>query len=359
MNTNKTKKSQNTKLSLKNLKSLKQTKKNKVKGKGCFSCSSSSSSSSCSSSSSSSCCSGLWSSCSSSSYKSCSISSDSCNSSSSSDGSCKNRNAKTLTLGNKYITIGTDQPTLKFDPSKCNTLSAPTYPMGFSLASVVNGVNTNQVVMLGSNQTSNPYVELEPRVDGSGNLIAPNTYLVFPSVSSTSTVVDLNGVSRVSNDQALFTGLDNLQNVTGIFSTLGEYSIAKHTTTSNYTQTAILGARSFNFGNTLSQTIIATGVVNVGDVANTVYVNSPSTITVTLNLLPTMLNGDMRYIDCVHSNNVAINYSFTYNGTGASTVAVNGTNSNATVVTTLANAPVTFRARSFVYGGTTYVTISI
>jgi len=353
MNTNKSK--NKNKLTLKNL--SKRAKSKKVSKKGCHSCSSSSSSSCCSDS--------FWSSCSSSSYRSCSISSSGCSSSSSSDSSCRKEEAKTLTLGNKYITVGgVDGVTLKFDPSQCNTLSAPLYPMGFSLANITNGTATNSILLLGSNQLSTPYIQVDPRYS-SGNLITPNMYFVIPPVDKTSTTIDLNSNLQITNDYAQFTGLDGSSNntVSGTFSSLGLSARAASTTVANYTQTAIFGPRSYNLGNSLTITTNTSAlpgtITTITDVVSNILINNSSgTNAIQINYSGIINNGDIRIIDCIHVNPTTddVVYNFLVNGV-SNNVFVNGTNSPTITVMQPAKA-VSLILRAVTVSSITYYIVS-
>lgn len=315
MNSNKTKKSSNNKISLK---LSKKNKKNKINKKGC--CSSSSSSSSNCSSSSSSCSDDIWSNCTDSHYKSCSISSSGCSSNSSSS-SCENKKVKTLKLGNKYVTIANDTPTLSFDPSQCNSLAAPSYPMGISVANLISGSDTNQAMLLGSNQSSTPYILVEPRYLGS-NLITPNNYLIFPPVDLANVNADFNGKLTVSNDQATFGALDGSVLVSGTVSSLGFSGFAALTTTK--TQTAIFGPRSLFLRTTNTTTIdlsqaspfsyTASDMLNVLYFTNTTAgISSAKTLNITI---PIMGNGEYKILDLVFDSLITAN-SLTINVTGS------------------------------------------
>jgi len=286
-----------------NKKNNKGNKKN-LKGKSCYSSSSSSSFCSSSSSSSSSCSHSCWSGCSSSSsYKSCSISSNGC-SSSSSDGSCDNEKHKTLVLGNKYLNIGNDTLTLRFDPSKCNTLSAPIYEMGFGLANIVSGASSNNVLLLGLNQTTAPYINVTPRLAGT-TYIAPFVSVDFPPVDSTSAVVDLNSSSTISSKLSKFIGRDAWVTTTDTFNlsttitALGYHSIGTY---SNLTNSIAIGPESLNIS-----CPVLTGASITADFRNLVInIQNNAVITITLNDanvgLGMLQHGDIRYFNIINTD---------------------------------------------------------
>lgn len=304
----------------------KKISKKSMKGKSCYSSSSSSFCSS-SSSSSSSCSHSCWSGCSSSSsYKSCSLSSNGC-SSSSSDGSCNNEKHKTLVLGNKYLNIGNDSLTLKFDPSKCNTLSAPIYEMGFGLANIVNGTSTNNVLLLGLNQTTAPYINVTPRLAGT-TYIAPFVSVDFPPVDSTSAVIDLNSSSTISSKLSKFTGRDAWVTTTDTFNlsttitALGYHTIGTY---SNLTNSIAIGPESLNIscpvvGSLLNNNTITSDFRNL--VIN-LYSNSDISSGITILLddpnvgLGMLQHGDIRYYNLINiapissSSTLPITFAFT------------------------------------------------
>jgi len=295
-----------------NKKNNKANKKN-LKGKSCYSSSSSSSFCSSSSSSSSSCSHSCWSGCSSSSsYKSCSISSHGC-SSSSSDGSCDNEKHKTLVLGNKYLNIGNDTLTLRFDPSKCNTLSAPIYEMGFGLANIVNGTSSNNVLLLGLNQTTAPYINVTPRLAGT-TYIAPFVSVDFPPVDSTSDVVDLNSSSTISSKLSKFIGRDAWVTTTDTFNlsttitALGYHTIGTY---SNLTNSIAIGPESLN----ISCPVISASTITA-DFRNLIIniVNNSTATDITLNNsnvgLGMLQHGDIRYFNIINTDTGASTVSF-------------------------------------------------
>ena len=306
--------------SMKNLSKTKSLKDN-IKKKGCWSSSScSSSSSSCWSSSScsyssSSCSNSCWSGCSSSSYKSCSVSSHGCSSSSSSDGSCDNEKHKTLTLGNKYLNIGNDTLTLRFDPSKCNSLSAPTYQMGFGLANIVSGTSSNNVLLLGLNETTAPYVNVTPRTSG-GNYIAPYVSIDFPSVSGTSNVIDDNSNSTISNKQLKFVGNDPWTTSTDIFNLsttitgLGLHTVGRYANISN---TIILGPENINYSCSVYSATNNTLTADFRNLVINVYNFTDTNIDVTnaLTGYPMLAHGDVRYLNLINSSSTSANITFT------------------------------------------------
>ena len=321
MLTHKSKKSINLKSKSKNIAKNRSKKSKSLKKKGCWgSCSSSSSSSSsCWSSSScsyssSSCSNSCWSGCSSNSYKSCSVSSHGC-SSSSSDGSCDNEKHKTLVLGNKYLNIGNDTLTLRFDPSKCNNLSAPIYQMGFGLSNITNGTSTNNVLLLGLNQTTSPYVNVTPRTSG-GTYIAPYVSIDFPSVSSTSNVVDDNSNSTISNKQVRFVGNDpwittsDTFNLTTTISPLGLYTVGKYANISN---TIIFGGENINYSNSVYSVTNDTITADFRNLVLNYYNNSDSQITLNdPNVGISMLgHGDVRYLNLINYAVAPNNITFT------------------------------------------------
>jgi len=295
-------------------KKLNKKLKKSIKGKSCYSSSSSSSfCSSSSSSSSSSCSHSCWSGCSSSSsYKSCSISSNGC-SSSSSDGSCDNEKHKTLVLGNKYLNIGNDSLTLIFDPSKCNTLSAPIYEMGFGLANIINGTSTNNVLLLGLNQPTAPYINVTPRLAGT-TYIPPFVSVDFPPVDNTSAVVDLNSSYTISNKLSKFIGRDAWVTTTDTFNlsttitALGYHSIGTY---SNLTNSMAIGPESLN----ISCPVINQSSINA-DFRNliiNVFSNGTSTdITLDTPLvgLGMLQHGDIRYFNIINNDTSTVNVNF-------------------------------------------------
>lgn len=295
--------------------------KKSLKAKKCHYSSHSSSSSfnsSSSSSSSSYCTSSCWSGfSSSSSYKSCSVSSSNCDSSSCSDGSCGNQKRKTLVLGNKYLNIGNDTLTLKFDPSKCNTLSAPIYEMGFGLSNIVSGTSVNNVLLLGLNQTTAPYINVTPRLAGT-SYIAPYVSIDLPAVNTTSAVIDDNSFSTISNKQLKFIGNDAWITLTDTFNlsttltALGYHTIGTY---SNITNSIAFGPESLNYSCSLFS---ATNDILIADFRNlviNVHNNvSPTTINLTdsnvgLNMLK---HGDIRYINFLNTHaSTAVTLAFT------------------------------------------------
>lgn len=297
----------------KRLTNAKKVNKKSLKKKSCHYSSSSSSFCSSSSSSSSSCSHSCWSGCSSSSsYKSCSVSSNGC--SSSSDGSCDNKKHKTLILGNKYLNIGNDALTLKFDPSRCNTLLAPTYEMGFGLSNIVNGSSTNNVLLLGLNQTTAPYVNVTPRLSGT-SYIAPYVSVDFPSVNVLSTLIDDNSYSTISNKQNRFVGNDawvtttDTFNLTTTLTALGYHTIGKY---SNLTNSIAIGPESLNLTCPVVSSTNATFDVDFRNLVVNVYRNDDITFNLTqTNVGVSMLNhGDIRYFNIINtdtSNNRTIN----------------------------------------------------
>lgn len=282
--------------------------KKSLKTKGChYSCSSSSSSSS------SSC----WSACSSNSYKSCSVSSDTCGSSSSCDSSCQSLDGKDLVLGNRYLTIGNDSLTIRFDPSQCNTLPAPTYQMGFGLANVVSGTTTNNVLLLGVNETTAPFLRVVPQYSLSGGLTAPLTSIDFPQVSSTLSNIDVNSTSSISHKQFRVSGNDSWTGASdnfgllSVYSALGLYASSSFSTISNVIS---LGPENITFRGSVYAVTTNSYTCDFRNlVTNLSITGSTSTLDLKLDLAATtstgatmLSNGDVRYINIINTTGGAI-----------------------------------------------------
>lgn len=314
MLSHKSKNKRHQKTNEKSLKTTSKPVKKSLKTKGCkYSCSSSSSS--CSSSCSDSC----WSACSSNSYRSCSVSSDSCGSSSSdsSSGSCGYKKVKTLKLGNKYLNVGNDTLTLRFDPSECTTSGAPTYQMGFGLANIVNGATTNNVLLLGLNETTAPYVNVSARLSGS-SYIAPYVSIDFPSVNLTSTLIDENSSSTISNKQTKFVANDAWLTTSDTFAlsstytALGVYTIGTYSTITN---TLIYGPENYNFSCSVYS---ATSNAYTCDFRN-IFVNIVFTGDSAISLdssglsgIQMLKHGDVRYLNLINNDAIAISHTATF-----------------------------------------------
>jgi len=178
--------------------------------------------------------------------------------------------------------------------------------MGLGLANITNGTSSNNVLLLGLNETTAPYVNVTPRTSG-GTYIAPYVSIDFPSVSSTSNVVDDNSNSTISNKQVRFVGNDPWTTTTDIFnltttiSPLGLYTVGKYLNISN---TIILGGENVNYSSSVYSVTNNTITCDFRNLVLNYHNNSDSAIDISnpsvgIGMLG---HGDVRYLNLINTS---------------------------------------------------------
>jgi len=196
-------------------------------------------------------------------------------------------------------------------------LPAPTYQMGFGLANVVSGTTTNNVLLLGLNETTAPYLRVVPRYSLSGGLTAPFTSIDFPQVGTNISDVDLNSTSSLSSKQLRISGNDSWTGISdnfgllSVYSALGLYASGTYSTISNVIS---IGPENITFKGSVYNVVNNSYTCDFRNlVTNLSITGSTSTLDIKLDFAgttttgATMLNnGDVRYINFINTTGGAI-----------------------------------------------------